>query len=176
MIHGDALITQKLQQPAPEDLLSEVQGSLDQLFAFSKSLKGVDESLQANTQAMQSHTTDIAPDSRAQTAAAPSLELSAVRRHSRAAATAQQRQQRHSHDGSAHGTTSMPSSSSSEMFQTPNLPGMPQTEATRPQSTSADDAALAGVWAGMQPELLSQVLHQVAWTSKEAMALTGVCR
>ena len=174
MVHGDALITEKLQQASSEDLLSEVQGSLDQLSAFSPSRKASSKSVDARRQAVPSPSMGLRnlEDIKSPDAVPERLLLSAVRRRKQTVAHLPQS----SVDGSANRTADRTLEAFPQIFQSPNLPGMQQSDCNEKQLMSSDHPSPAQVWAGMQPELLSQVLQQVQWTSREAIALTGVCR
>lgn len=172
MVHGDALITGKLPQTSSETLLSEVQGSLDQLSVFSPSRKISCKGLAAAKQAAQSSSA-CAPSAREATTlshARPDRLLQSAVRHRRQTDSHPQR----SMEWSADKATRNSVDKQSQLFQSPNLPGMQQAELTEARSMSTD--TLVQVWAGMQPELLSHVMQQVQWTSREAVALTGVCR
>ena len=172
MVHGDALITEKLPQSSSEALLSEVQGSLDQLSAFSPSRKASCKGMAAARQAAQSSSAG-APSARDATTlshAQPDRLLQSAVRHRRQTGSHPQR----SMEWSADNTSSSLVEAQPQLFQSPNLPGMQQAELTKARSMSTDP--LDQVWAGMQPELLSHVMQQVQWTSREAVALTGVCR
>lgn len=180
MVHGDALITEKLPQTSSEALLSEVQGSLDQLSAFSPRRKASGKNLVAAKQAAQGSSAR-APSAREATTlsdARPDRLLHSAVRHRRQTASRPQRSMEHSMERSmersADNTISNSAEAQPQLFQSPNLPGMQQAELTEAHSLSTD--TLVQVWAGMQPELLSHVMQQVQWTSREAVALTGVCR
>ena len=179
MIYGDAMVTEKLHLPAPAgDLLLEIQGSLDQLSGSSTPSQRVCVRQQSGQSEAQVPAEDIKQDAASLwTVAPPSLVLSVGRHRSPAQRDSQQQQQQqHAVDQSSCESTSMSPSDSTQLFQPPDLPGMQQTNATESQSDSADSLLPPHVWAGTQPELLSQVLQQMSWTSKEAVALTGVCR
>ena len=174
MVHGDALITDKLQQTSSEALLLEVQGSLDQLSAFSPRRKASCKSLRAVEQAVQSSTG--APLARKAT----DTNMSNASSHHLLQSSVRHRRQTASHpthqgiDWPADKTTSDAIGPWPQLFQSPNLPGMQPAEPKVAQSLSNDTPVQ--MWAGMQPELLSQVMQQVQWTGREAVALTGVCR
>lgn len=175
MVHGDALITDKLQQTSSEALLLEVQGSLDQLSAFSPRRKASCKSLRAVEQAVQSSSTGAsyarkATDTNMSNASPHHLLHSSVR-HRRQTASHPTHQ---GIDSSADKTTNDAMGPWPQLFQSPNLPGMHTAEPKVAQSLSNDTPVQ--MWAGMQPELLSQVMQQVQWTGREAVALTGVCR
>lgn len=175
MVHGDALITEKLPETSSEALLSEVQGSLDQLSAFSPSRKASCKGLAAAKQAAQSSSAPSAREATALSDAPPDRLLQSAVRHRRQTASHPQRSMACSMEPSADNTTTSNSvEAQSQLFQSPNLPGMQQAELMEARSMSTD--TLIQVWAGMQPELLSHVMQQVQWTSREAVALTGVCR
>ena len=175
MVHGDALITDKLQQTSSEALLLEVQGSLDQLSAFSPSHKASYKSLGAVEQVMQSSST-AAPSARK----AKDTKSSNLLPHPLLQSSVRHRRQttshppQHSMDWSADKTSYDAMEAGPPLFQSPDLPGMQPAEPKVAQSLSNDTPVQ--VWAGMQPELLSQVMQQVQWTSREAVAVTGVCR
>lgn len=175
MIHGDALITQKLKQSASEDLLLEIQGGLDQLSAYTKKSH---TSMHVHPDATQSRFTDTPPYLTAQntvsSATVPdSLKFSTVRRRKQAAANMMQPQQSMKQ---SHNAANVLQSTPLKLFQSPGFSGMQQASPSEPQSVNVESMSAANDWAGMQPELLSQVLQQLQWSSKEAVALTGVCR
>lgn len=177
MVHGDALLTEALQQTTCEDLLSEVQGSLDQLSAFSPSRKSSSKNLAVKTHPLQGSAI-TAPSARKaekstlSSTAPDSLLLSAARRRKQIPAHSPPSSVEKATEDTAHITLdALP-----QLFQAPNLPGMQQAAYTDEQPVSNDHPTTVQVWAGMQPELLSHVLQQVQWTSREAVALTGVCR
>ena len=175
MVHGDALITEKLQQTSSEVLLSEVQGSLDQLSAFSPSRKASCRSLGTDEHAEQSSSAGApsarkVKDTNLSDASSDRLLQSSVRHRRQTASHPLQR----SMDWSADKSASDALEAWPQLFQSPNLPGMQPAEPNVAQFLSNDTPAQ--VWAGMQPELLSQVMQQAQWTSREAVALTGVCR
>lgn len=177
MVHGDALVTEALQQITCEDLLSEVQGSLDQLSAFSPSRKSSSKSLavqihHAQGSAISAPSARKAEESTLSSTASDSLLLSAARHRRQIAAHSPQSSAKQAAEKTGHITLdALP-----QLFQAPNLPGMQQAAFTEEPSVSSDHSTTVQVWAGMQPELLSHVLQQVQWTSREAVALTGVCR
>ena len=174
MIHGDALITEKLQQTSTEALLIEVQGSLDQLSAFSPSRKASCNSLGAVEHTVQSSFAGAPSAEKGKDAnlseASPDRLLQSSARHRRQTAS---RPPQRRMDWSARKSASDAMEAWPQLFQSPNLPGMQSAEA-KAQFLSNDTPVQ--VWAGMQPELLSQVMQQVQWNSREAVALTGVCR
>ena len=175
MVHGDALITEKLQHSSSQALLSEVQSSLDQLSAFSPSRKALCKSLHAGEHAVPSSSAR-APSARktkdtdASYASPHHILQSSVRHRRQTAAHSPQR----SVEWAADKTNSDVMEAWPQLFQAPNLPGMHPAAPKVAQSLSNN--APVQVWAGMQPELLSQVMQQLQWTSREAVALTGVCR
>ncbi|DBA79070.1 TPA: hypothetical protein ACH3X1_008925 [Trebouxia sp. C0004] len=59
------------------------------------------------------------------------------------------------------------------LFQAPDLPGLKQPTAATEQA--GQSPCLIDIWGSMQSELLGNVLRQMQWTSREAIALTGVC-
>ncbi len=185
MIHGDALITQSTgPRAATADLLSEVQASLNQLSGFNTRIgteprpTGRDAQQPASRMAVPSQK---APDIPLQAVNAPqSYVLSAPRYHRQTAPTTAEL--------SSTDISSLPDNNSrlsqvtaaapeAGLFQSPDLPGLQQPVAGAQQAgADAQYAALADVWGGMQSELLGNVLRQVRWTSREAIALSGVCR
>ena len=176
MVHGDALITQRLQQSAPEDLLLEIQGGLDQLSAYTTRSHS---SMHAHPNATEDPVTDTLPTLTAQntmssTTVPDSLILSTVRPRKPADAHLLRPQQ--GMPRSAHDATNSSQSTPLELFQSPDFPCMQQASPNEAHSATVESMSAANDWAGVQPELLSQVLQQVQWSSKEAVALTGICR
>lgn len=175
MVHGDALITEAVQQTSSQDLLLEVQGSLDKLSAFSPSHRSSSKNLVAGGLAVQSHlpgapSAKKAEDTALSNAAPDNLLLSAVRHRRQSPAHSVQSSMEWATAETAHITMNAPT----ELFQAPKLPSMQPTKFEEGQSFCSDHATQ--MWAVMQPELLSHILQQVQWTSREAVALTGVCR
>ncbi|DBB12840.1 TPA: hypothetical protein ACH3X3_005602 [Trebouxia sp. C0006] len=170
MIHGDVLMTQNTGTGS--DLLSEVQASLKQLSAFNMTAHA--DSSHAGLQRRQ-------PASSAAHASSPAVTdtASMLPQHQMQSAL---RHRRH-----AMGTEQAPSStvvcvplsqveetpSDFGLFHAPDLPGLKQAKAATEQA--AQSPCLIDIWGSMQSELLGNVLRQMQWTSREAIALTGVC-
>ena len=175
MVHGDAVITEKLQHSSSQALLTEVQSSLDQLSTFSPSRKALCKSLGAVEHAMPSSSAR-APSARK----AKDIDSSCASPHYLLQSSARHRRQTAAHspqpsmDWALDKTNSDMMEAWPQLFQSPDLPGMHPAEPKVAQSLSNNTSVQ--VWAGMQPELLSQIMQQLHWTSREAVALTGVCR
>lgn len=171
MIHGDVLMTQNTGTGS--DLLSEVQASLKQLSAFNMTAHA--DSSHAGLQRRQ-------PASSAAHASSPAVTdtASMLPQHQMQSAL---RHRRH-----AMGTEQAPSStvvcvplsqveetpSDFGLFHAPDLPGLKQAKAATEQA--AQSPCLIDIWGSMQSELLGNVLRHMQWTSREAIALTGVCQ
>ena len=179
MIHGDALITQTTGPAAVKDLLTEVQTSLDQLSAFSSAVNSVvtvkPKTSQVSVDTVPAMLTQ--PRQAAQSDAAAALLTAPSRQRRQAAKTPAPLAPdvRHA-DSTVSSSASIceqaTPASELTMFQSPQLPGMDQPAAV----PASDVAGMSDQWANMQPELLGNVLQQVNWSGREAIALTAVCR
>ena len=181
MIHGDAMLT--YSRGLAVDLLSEVQASLNHLSAFhmpsatppNPGRQGHQpDGLTARTR-LPAKTTTVA-------AVSPAQQVHTALRHRRHTPSPVQVELLHSTETiTKHSKPNVNKLATSvdqfELFQAPDLPGLEQSMAVTSQAgTHAERPCLVDTWGSMQAELLSSILQQLQWTSREAIALTGVCR
>ncbi len=169
MIHGDVLMTQN--SGTGSDLLSEVQASLKQLSAFNMTAHADSSHAGLQTRQPASSAAHASSPAVSDTASMlPHHQMQSALRHRRYAITQEQ----------APGSTvnCSPLSQVEEtpsdfgLFHAPDLPGLKQPATEQ----AAQSPCLIDIWGSMQSELLGNVLRQMQWTSREAIALTGVCR
>ena len=179
MIHGDVLMTQSTGTGS--DLLSEVQASLKQLSAFNMTAHA--DSNHAGLQRRQPASSAAHAISPAVTDTAsmlPQYQMQSAPKHRRHAVSEEQAPSSTSDCSSQWEQNSSPLSQVKEtpsefgLFQAPDLPGLKQPTTATEQA--AQSPGLVDIWGSMQSELLGNVLRQMQWTSREAIALTGVCR
>lgn len=186
MVHGDALITQSTGPEAlAADLLAEVQASMDQLSDFNTDTRSKTGTTRRHHKQPQEHpknSLEPAKTARAitvPTAKAAQSQVHHALRHRRH--TVLPIEQPDSPDSSLPADKAFSSQATaapeSDLFQSPQLPGIEQS-VTAEQHVMADVKImpLVDMWASMQSELLGNILQQVQWTSREAVALTAVCR
>ena len=186
MIHGDALITQSAGlQHATTELLSEVQASLNQLSTFSNFTNYT--SAQAGSQDQQPQSAAVAPtmaatrnflDTTLPSVTALNHEALRIPKHHRQnRSPANRADAMSSQNLSRRSASCVTDSAEAVLFQPPDLPGLRQQTGDVQQDMSvAQSPCITDKWGGMQSELLGKVLQQLHWTSKEAIALTAVCR
>lgn len=179
MIHGDVLIMQNTGTGS--DLLSEVQASLKQLSAFNMTARA--DSDHAGLQRRQPASSSAHAISPAVTDTAsmlPQHKMQSAPKHRRRAMSQEQAPSSTIDCLLQMEKNSPPLSQVEEtpsefgLFQAPDLPGMKQPTAATEQA--AQSPCLIDIWGSMQSELLGNVLRQMQWTSREAIALTGVCQ
>lgn len=181
MIHGDAMLT--YSRGLAVDLLSGVQASLNHLSAFHMpSAMPPNPGRQGHQPVGLTALTRLPAKTTTVAAISPAQQVHTALRHRRHTPSPVQVELLHSTETiTKHSKPNVSKLGASadqfELFQAPDLPGLEQCMAVPGQAgTQAERACLVDTWGSMQAELLSSVLQQLHWTSREAIALSGVCR